>query len=115
MYCHFVQPHDNHFSHVLSRDDDEIQDHHLEKVKVDHMIRRRTKKHARPRRRRTTLGIGYKSGAEDVDFGLVEEFRSDHVDTRELTSEPQVTSEPQGITFTALHNDEGIESKSTEV
>ena len=77
---------------------------------MDHLIRRRTKKHARrPRRRRTTLGIGYKSGAEDVDFGLVEQFKSDHLDTQELTSEPK------GITFTAHSDDEGIKSKSTDV
>ena len=68
--------------HVLSRDEHELQDHHLQKFKVQHRIKRRTKKHGgnTGRRRRTTLGVGYSSKRlEEVDLPEFTKDREENV------------------------------------
>ncbi len=72
--------------HVLSRDEHEIQDHHLERFKIQHRVKQRAKKRSsritgRQRRRRTTLGKGYSAGSQ----------RLEEIDLPEFTNEPNVS------------------------
>ena len=89
--------------HVLSREEQEIQDHHLARVKVEHRIKRRNRKRTSTfnLRRRTTLGRGYSKESDEQDSGATEKEGSGGVyfKVEEVDLEP---SKEGSVTTTSL-------------
>ena len=86
-YITIIQPHEDHFPHMLARDEMELRDHHLQRVNVAHRVKRRTRKYGRTlQRRRTTLGIGYTpQELEQLDM---------EIQTVSITQEKSASTDP---------------------